>query len=43
VFYLGEYPTFTNGLSLTADDNSSQMDETTVNTISVTWGPAKRK
>ncbi len=43
---LGEYPTFTNGLTLTANDdneNSSQVHETTVNTIPISWGPSKRK
>jgi uncharacterized protein YajQ (UPF0234 family) len=39
---LGEFPTFTNGLTLTPDDNSSQVDETTVNKIPVIWGPPKR-
>jgi hypothetical protein len=41
-FCLGEFPTFTNGLTLTPDDNSSQVDETTVNKIPVIWGPPKR-
>ncbi|CAF3649170.1 unnamed protein product [Rotaria sp. Silwood1] len=39
---LGEYPLFSNGLTLSADDNSSQVHQTTVNTIPVIWGPQKR-
>ncbi|CAF1554582.1 unnamed protein product [Adineta ricciae] len=39
---LGEYPSFSNGLSLAADDNSSQVHSSTVNTIPVIWGPQKR-
>jgi len=40
---LGEYPSFTNGLTLTTDDNSTEVHETTVNTIPIIWGPPKRK
>lgn len=44
VIFLGEYPTFSNGLPLTTDgENVSQMHETTVNTIPIIWGPPKRK
>ncbi|CAF3947051.1 unnamed protein product [Adineta steineri] len=39
---LGEFPTFANGLTLTTDDNSSQVHETTVNAIPIIWGPSKR-
>jgi len=39
---LGEYPSFSNGLSLTTDDSSSQVHQTTVNTVPVIWGPQKR-
>lgn len=39
---LGEYPTFSNGLSLPTDDGSSQVHQTTVNPIPVIWGPQKR-
>ncbi|CAF3746350.1 unnamed protein product [Rotaria sp. Silwood1] len=38
----GEYPSFSNGLTLTTDDNSSQIHEATVNTIPIIWGPPKR-
>ncbi|CAF4996948.1 unnamed protein product, partial [Rotaria sp. Silwood1] len=37
-----EYPSFSNGLTLTTDDNSSQIHEATVNTIPIIWGPPKR-
>jgi hypothetical protein len=45
VFILGEFPSFTNGLTLTNidDEDSSQVHETTVNTIPIIWGPPKRK
>jgi rRNA processing protein Krr1/Pno1/transcription antitermination factor NusA-like protein len=39
---LGEYPSFRNGLSLTTDDRSTQVHQTTVNTVPVIWGPPKR-
>ncbi|CAF4541181.1 unnamed protein product, partial [Rotaria sp. Silwood2] len=39
---LGEYPLFSNGLTLSTDDSSSQVHQTTVNTIPVIWGPQKR-
>jgi len=39
---LDEYPKFANGLSLTTDDNSSAIHETTGGTIPVIWGPQKR-
>ncbi|CAF0801048.1 unnamed protein product [Rotaria sordida] len=39
---LGEYPLFSNGLTLSTDDSSSQVPQTTVNTIPVIWGPQKR-
>jgi hypothetical protein len=42
-FILGEFPTFTNDLTLTTDNNSSNVHETTVNTIPIMWGPSKRK
>ncbi|CAF0936588.1 unnamed protein product [Rotaria sordida] len=38
----GEYPSFSNGLTLTTDDDSSEINETTVNTIPIIWGPPKR-
>lgn len=40
---LEEYPTFSNGLSSKIDDDSSQVQTTTVNSIPVIWGPQKRK
>ena len=42
--FLGEYPSFSNGLpSTTSDDGSSQVHATTVNSsIPVVWGPQKR-
>jgi hypothetical protein len=40
---LGEFPSFSNGLSLTADDPTSQVQSTTtVNPVPVMWGPTKR-
>ncbi|CAF3329186.1 unnamed protein product [Rotaria socialis] len=39
---LGEYPSISNGLPLAANDNSSQVQQTTVNTVPVIWGPQKR-
>ncbi|CAF4482939.1 unnamed protein product [Rotaria sp. Silwood2] len=39
---LGEYPSFSNGLTLTTDDDLSEIHETTVNTIPIIWGPPKR-
>jgi rRNA processing protein Krr1/Pno1 len=40
---LGEYPSFSNGLSLTTDNGPSQVQQTTVNTsVPVIWGPPKR-
>ncbi len=38
--FLGEYPSFSNGLSF--DDASSQVQQTTVNPLPVIWGPQKR-
>lgn len=44
LYFLGEYPTFTNGLTLTTDeDDTTQVHETTVNTIPIKWGPPTRK
>jgi transcription antitermination factor NusA-like protein len=37
-----EYPSFSNGISLTTNDGSSQVHQTTVNPIPVIWGPQKR-
>ncbi|CAF4203272.1 unnamed protein product, partial [Rotaria magnacalcarata] len=37
-----EYPSFSNGLPLAANDNSAQVQQTTVNTVPVIWGPQKR-
>jgi len=40
---LGEYPSFSNGLPLPSDDDSSGVQQTTVNSsIPVIWGPPKR-
>lgn len=33
---------FSNGLTLSTDDNSSQVQQTTVNPVPVIWGPQKR-
>jgi rRNA processing protein Krr1/Pno1 len=39
---LGEYPSFSNGLPITTDDSPVQVQQTTVNTVPVIWGPQKR-
>jgi hypothetical protein len=41
-FFSGEYPSFSNGLPLVMDDSSSQVHQTTVNTVPIVWGPQKR-
>ncbi|CAF3361315.1 unnamed protein product [Rotaria socialis] len=39
---LGEFPSFANGVTLSTDENSSKIHETTVNSIPIIWGPQKR-
>ncbi|CAF1136023.1 unnamed protein product [Adineta steineri] len=40
---LGEFPTFSNGLSKETEVEPSQVHSTTVSSIPVMWGPPKRK
>lgn len=39
--FLGEYPSFTNGVTLKTDDTIVQVQQTTVNPMPVIWGPRR--